>query len=60
MPNPKLAVPNLTRIRATQDTSVADAFETIKNYVNKNTTPSAGTRRAAPTAASHPIIPKTP
>jgi hypothetical protein len=58
MANPKPVVANLTRIRASADTTVGDAIQAITKYVSKNTTPTPGNRRAAPTAASHPIVPK--
>jgi hypothetical protein len=41
--NPKLQVPQIERIRA-DNTHIADAVQTITNYVNGNTTPAAGNK----------------
>lgn len=60
MAGPKITVPNLSRIRATADSTVGDALQQMTEYIGKNTTPAAGTRRAAPNANTHPVIPKTP
>jgi hypothetical protein len=54
----KITIPNLTRIRASADTTVADSVQKLAKYVNANTTPTIGNRKAAPSAATHPIIPK--
>jgi hypothetical protein len=60
MAGPKITIPNLSRIRATVDTTVGDAFQRVVQYIGRNTTPAAGTRRAAPTSSTHPIVPKNP
>lgn len=55
----KVTIPNLTRIRATADTTVANGIQKLAKYVNNNTTPTTGNQKAAPSAASHPILPKS-
>lgn len=60
MANSKITIPNSERIRTTVDSTIADAFQQVTEYINRNTTPVAGTRRPAPTSNTHPIVPKNP
>jgi hypothetical protein len=50
-------IPNTSRIRASTDSTVAGALNTLKTYINQNVTPKAGTARPAPVRGSRPIHP---
>lgn len=52
-----VVIPNTKRIQANADTTVADALQQVTKYINNNVTQKPGTRRAVPSAASHPISP---
>lgn len=52
-----VTVPNTNRIRATADTTEADALKKLADYTNQNVTPAAGNKVPVPTAVSHPVKP---
>ena len=52
-----LTIPNTTRIRANADTTVADAFNKVAQYVSANVTQQPGTKKAVPTMTSHLLLP---
>ena len=52
-----LTIPNTTRIRANADTTVADAFNKVAQYVSANVTQQPGTKKAVPTMTSHLVLP---
>ncbi len=52
-----ISIPNTPRIRATVDSTVADALTQVTKYINTNVTPVAGTRIPPPTNKTRPITP---
>lgn len=52
-----ITIPNLKRIQANADTTVADAMQQTVRYVSQNVVQKPGTKRPAPTMNSHPIAP---
>lgn len=52
-----ITIPNITRVRGTTETTVADALHQTQQYINRNVNPIKGNARAVPRAGSRPVLP---